>query len=197
MEIYRTHLQTPWPLHLVSVTVVSLGMPLLESKWQKTFNKNSCMSSSYSVLSSLVLDFSFSYWGSGCPRYMERKCRRLPAIEGSSFHPGCSLSSLIHDLVPYVCRPQCCGTLSSGKATLQDFVFPSFSSHFRFYPASKKKSAVSSVVLRAWGNNEKWNRGLKWFWGTAGGKGSWSTSQCSHRSSCCGATGTAKQNTTQ
>lgn len=37
-------------------------------------------------------------WGSGCPRYMKEKVEDSQSRKDSSFDPGCSLPSLIHDL---------------------------------------------------------------------------------------------------
>lgn len=206
-EIHRTHLQIPWRLYPVSIAVVSLGMPLLGSKWQKTFNKNSWMSSSYSVLSSLVLDFSFSYFWT--PSFFFSRTQVLD-VQGTWKETvevfQLAKAPLSTQAVTFLTDPwpfSLCMQATVLWHTIQ------WQSHLTGFCLPGVPPITSGLILPpktkvqspqlCWGHGATMRSGTGDWYGfeeLQGEKCPWSTSQCSCRSSCCGATGTTKQNNT-
>lgn len=167
-HIYRlSGLWILWALH----SCVSLGMPPLESKWQKTFNKNSCMSSPkflspffsspwlffQLLLNSFLLSSRtevLDVQGTWKEKVEDSQLAKAPLSTQAAHFPHWSMTfPLCH-----LCTE---ATVLWHTIQWQSHLTGFFPSHFWFYPASKKKSTVS-VVLRAWGNTEKWIRELIW-----------------------------------
>lgn len=162
-----------WALH----SCVSLRMPPLESKWQNTFNKNSCMSSSKllcPVFSSPWLFFQLlldSFLLSSRTEVLAVQGTWKEKVEDSQLVKAPLSTQAAHFPHWSMTFPLCClciqaivlwHTIQWQSHLTGFFPLPSFPSHFWLYAASKKKSAVSSVLLRAWGNTEKWIREVIW-----------------------------------
>ena len=170
-------LSTPWPLISRALhSCVSLGMPPLECSDKELSTRTAVrLHASHSVLSLfsspwLLFQFLLDSLLASRTEVLDRQCTRKEKVEDSQLAKASLSSPAAH--FPHWCTtlPSCCwctqatvlGHAIQWESHLRGFTLPSFPSPFRFHPASKKKSAVSSAVLRAWENTEKQIRELVW-----------------------------------
>lgn len=215
-EDMESPIRNPWDTSTDSVAfgsrehctaVFHLGCHYWNSSDKKLSTRTAvCLHWSYSVLSSLVLDFSFNYFLLSSRTEVlvvrgtwKEKVEDSQSRKDSSFDPGCSLPSLIHDLSLALLMHAGHSAVAHypvAKPPYRFFPLPSFPSHFWFYSASKKKVLSPQLCCRHGATLRSGSGNWQGFKELQRKKGPSSTSQCSHPSSCCGTTETAEQNST-